>query len=367
MQEILALLERRNKPLVPRLPFPIFNATASIADNLYHHGAAWPATIYEFSPVRYGSDGLGFGGTPPHDLPLARIVSISGAAYDGKQVVPGEIRRTLLSAINIDLGQYIDNPDPEFAHMKWGAFPVFGPLFHARWLLDRKGYRIYVSDGGHADNLGVFSLVRRGCGEIIAVDAEHDPNFGFDGYFRLKSAIARHMGAETDIPELRAIEVISAGLANKTRKGNGTAFVDTVYVPIVKGKAGGKKFSEGGKVLNGCIGEFPGLGNGGASLRIPLRYVKLSIEPEWWDADSSGSTRQRLAQRHGMAVSDRFMNRKTKECAEGRFFDSDCPFPQEATSDQDFDTEQYRAYRDLGFSIAMKLPEARQTNTCNPS
>jgi predicted acylesterase/phospholipase RssA len=35
--------------------------------------------------------------------------------------------------------------------------------------------RLDVADGGHYNNLGVESLVNRGCGYIILVDAEHDP------------------------------------------------------------------------------------------------------------------------------------------------------------------------------------------------
>ncbi len=34
---------------------------------------------------------------------------------------------------------------------------------------------LYVADGGHYNNLGVESLINRGCGYIVVVDAEHDP------------------------------------------------------------------------------------------------------------------------------------------------------------------------------------------------
>jgi hypothetical protein len=37
------------------------------------------------------------------------------------------------------------------------------------------GHGLDVADGGHYNNLGVESLVNRGCGFIIVVDAEHDP------------------------------------------------------------------------------------------------------------------------------------------------------------------------------------------------
>jgi len=41
---------------------------------------------------------------------------------------------------------------------------------------DRK--EIYLSDGGHFDNLGVYELIRRRCRVIIACDAGADPSRG---------------------------------------------------------------------------------------------------------------------------------------------------------------------------------------------
>ena len=54
-----------------------------------------------------------------------------------------------------------------------------------------------ISDGGHYNNLGVESLINRGCGNIIIVDAEHDkqsPTKTHSGqsYHGLKTLINRH-------------------------------------------------------------------------------------------------------------------------------------------------------------------------------
>ena len=38
---------------------------------------------------------------------------------------------------------------------------------------------IYLSDGGHFENLGIYELVRRRCGRIICVDAGADPRRTF--------------------------------------------------------------------------------------------------------------------------------------------------------------------------------------------
>jgi hypothetical protein len=49
-----------------------------------------------------------------------------------------------------------------------------------------KADRLDVADGGHYNNLGIESLVNRGCGYIIAVDAEHDPEHKNTGGKRQK-------------------------------------------------------------------------------------------------------------------------------------------------------------------------------------
>ncbi len=54
-----------------------------------------------------------------------------------------------------------------------------------------------ISDGGHYNNLGIESLINRGCGYIIVVDAEHDKEEKNDtscnqDYHGLKTLLKRH-------------------------------------------------------------------------------------------------------------------------------------------------------------------------------
>src|SRR5262249_61628658 len=44
---------------------------------------------------------------------------------------------------------------------------------------------VYLTDGGHIDNLGVYELLRRRCRFIIAVDAETDFTMHFPSLMRL--------------------------------------------------------------------------------------------------------------------------------------------------------------------------------------
>ncbi len=39
---------------------------------------------------------------------------------------------------------------------------------------------VYLSDGGHFENLGLYEMVRRRCRFIVVSDGGRDPNFTFD-------------------------------------------------------------------------------------------------------------------------------------------------------------------------------------------
>ena len=65
--------------------------------------------------------------------------------------------------------------------------------------------RLDVDDGGHYNNLGIESLVNRGCGFIIVVDAEHDPENksktrSNQAYSGLKTLMKRHHIPQPAIP-----------------------------------------------------------------------------------------------------------------------------------------------------------------------
>jgi len=47
-------------------------------------------------------------------------------------------------------------------------------------LTNDKSANIYLSDGGHFDNLGLYEMIRRRCRFILVVDAEADKDFAFE-------------------------------------------------------------------------------------------------------------------------------------------------------------------------------------------
>jgi hypothetical protein len=129
-------------------------------------------------------------GRRARDFTLPAAMSISGAAISpsmGKMTRPPI--RFLLALLNVRLGVWIPNPrrvlkageigDKYDEKLADGAerprFPISPrPGYLLRELFGRNHLNarfIYVSDGGHYENLGLVELLRRGCTTIWCVDA----------------------------------------------------------------------------------------------------------------------------------------------------------------------------------------------------
>ena len=131
------------------------------------------------------------------NLTLGRAVTISGAAIDPNmrnfQSAPFT---ALLTLLNLRLGWWIENPDPEtaVAH-RINALPGMAGhdiLPHYRWTAtnprtgrrllselfghtDALGAHVHLSDGGHFENTGAYELIRRRCRFVVVIDAAEDP------------------------------------------------------------------------------------------------------------------------------------------------------------------------------------------------
>jgi hypothetical protein len=118
------------------------------------------------------------------ELDLAAAVAISGAAVSSSmgRVGIGLLGPTL-ALLNLRLGYWLRNPrklDPD----QLGWEEIF-----RRYLFDEAfGHlhtgspRIYITDGGHIDNIGLYQLLKRRCRFIIVIDAEADPGMNFSAF-----------------------------------------------------------------------------------------------------------------------------------------------------------------------------------------
>jgi hypothetical protein len=119
------------------------------------------------------------------EFDLATVAAISGAALSpvmGRYSIPAF--RLLMSLLGFRLGYWIPNPG---ASRNSDVVPPVGRRVDGLYFLKEmfgtmtvRAPCLYITDGGHTDNSGVYELLRRRCATIIAVDAEADTEGLFD-------------------------------------------------------------------------------------------------------------------------------------------------------------------------------------------
>lgn len=137
---------------------------------------------------------------------LGMALATSGAAVSpnmGHASRPS--RAFVLTLFNVRLGRWTPNP----ARLRWrSSSPKFGliPL-----LQESLGYSneesdyVYLSDGGHFDNLGVYELVRRRCKVIFAVDAAADPKRAMGDLADTIRKCRVDLGVEIEVADVRKL------------------------------------------------------------------------------------------------------------------------------------------------------------------
>lgn len=115
-------------------------------------------------------------------ITFGTAISISGAAASpnsGYHTSP--LTAFLLTIFNARLGAWLANPAKEqwrrnTPRVAQGLMHLSSELFGSA---TPKSPFVYVSDGGHFENLGIYELVRRRCRLIIVVDGEQDGDYSF--------------------------------------------------------------------------------------------------------------------------------------------------------------------------------------------
>lgn len=178
------LSEHKNRK---ELPFLVINGALNLVRT---KNLAWQerkAASYTFTPLHVGSDVTKYAPTSDYcgevgGVTLGTAMAISGAAVSpnaGYHSTP--IMTFLFTFFNARLGWWLGNPKHTKARKKPGPTTALKPLLNE--LLgktDAESDWIYVSDGGHFDNLGIYEMVRRGCRWVVAVDSSADPGYHYD-------------------------------------------------------------------------------------------------------------------------------------------------------------------------------------------
>jgi hypothetical protein len=175
-------------------PYPIHNTAMNMVAGKQLAWQERRAAAFAFTPM---AAGYSFtlpdekGQVVSHYRPTAQYMeglwmgsamAISGAAASPNMGYHSSPALTfLMTVFNVRLGHWSPNPANE---CEWTRHdPPFGGIYLLKELFGHTQHTspfVYLSDGGHFENLGLYELVRRRCACIVAIDAGQDSNSQFD-------------------------------------------------------------------------------------------------------------------------------------------------------------------------------------------
>jgi hypothetical protein len=189
-------------------PVPIVNTALNLTG---HDNAALEerrAASFFFTPYQSGSKETGTVATEKmgksgHGIPLGACVAASGAAASPNMGYHTSAPVAfLMTFFNVRLGLWIGSPGiVGTAKMgkqspRWGLYYLLKELFATA---DVSDHYLYLSDGGHFENLGVYELIRRRCRYIVAGDAEQDEGLVMEALGGLVRKCRIDFGVEIEI------------------------------------------------------------------------------------------------------------------------------------------------------------------------
>jgi hypothetical protein len=295
-------------------PYHLINTALNIEASKYANRRGRNADFFIFSPLFTGSDATGYVETEKMEkaatgLTAGTAMAVSGAAASSN-MGSATIRPLVptLAILNVRLGYWLKNPAKVAGALKKGWFGRLADklyfLKELLGLLSEDSETIYLTDGGHIENLGLYELLRRRCKLIIAIDGEADPDMAFGSLITLERYARIDFSLRIDLPWAALRDVsrqVSAEMLESGRLAPGKAqngphcALGTIYYPR---KVGGEK----------DVNDSTGL----------LLYIKSTFTGD---------------------ENDYIVDYKRRNST----------FPHETTLDQLFTEEQFEAYRALGF------------------
>jgi Patatin-like phospholipase len=288
-------------------PYQLINTALNIEGSTHVNQRGRNADFFMFSRRYVGSEATGYVSTEAmqnvvHELDLGTAMAVSGAAASSNMGARSIKPLTpTLALLNVRVGFWVRNPRFIKVHKIKARLREFFSLYFLYELiadLREDSWNVYVTDGGHVENLGAYELLKRRCRIVLVVDAEADPKMTFGSFVELQRYVRIDLGVRINL----AWETIAE---------------TTLRIS--------KELAEGGKITAGngphcAIGQidYPDGGHG------VIVYIKSSLTGDENDYVTNYKKRYPL-------------------------------FPHESTADQFFTEEQFEAYRALGFHAACGL------------
>jgi hypothetical protein len=217
--------------------------------------------------------------------------------------------------MNVRLGYWLKNPQyvddstrPQHRSTLYLWSEISGRLYE-------NADAVYLTDGGHIENLGVYELLRRRCKVIIAVDAEADAQMNFGSLMTLQRYARIDLGIRIDLPW--------QPIRDRTRE-------------LMARNANGKTKSTSSEKPDGTPKQKTD----------PQDHVHVAIGTIDYGTDDRGAGNKK-----GWLIyikSSLTGDENDYICDYARRNDT---FPHETTGDQFFSEEQFEVYRALGFHM----------------
>jgi Patatin-like phospholipase len=167
-------------------PMHVLNLTLNLVSG---ERLAWQqrkAESFSVTTLYCGSSDLGYRPSTEYaeGLTLGTAMAISGAAaspnmgYHSSPVIG-----FIMTLFNARLGAWLGNPGT-YGDKSWrqrGPHSATGSLIREAFgLTNSHSPYVYLSDGGHFENLGIYEMVQRRCHYILVLDSGGDPSFTYE-------------------------------------------------------------------------------------------------------------------------------------------------------------------------------------------
>ena len=188
------------------LPFLLVNTTINLDRSPKFRRKA---QSFFFSPLYSGSDATGYCNTfdiqkVDKKLDLGAAIAISGAAVApimGRMTVKPLV--LLLALLNVRLGYWLPNPKlflkDAINKLKKSKVDFRYFIVEALGLTHENRDYVFLTDGGHFDNSGIYQLLKRKCKLIVAIDGEMDIHNSFNALANILRMARIDLGIDFEI------------------------------------------------------------------------------------------------------------------------------------------------------------------------
>jgi hypothetical protein len=177
----------------PPPPYKLLHVVNTTLNLVGGSNLAWQqrkAEPFSISPLHSGCFRVGYrssrdyGGRDTNGISLGTAATASGAAASSNMgyYTTSPVISVLLTLFNVRLGLWLGNPGPhgratyDLGSPKYSFKPVVSEAFG---LTDDTNEYVYLTDGGHFENLAIYEMILRRCRFIVVSDAAQDEGFRF--------------------------------------------------------------------------------------------------------------------------------------------------------------------------------------------